>query len=153
VSLNLRANLDPLGAALEKMRRNARSKGRQFGRDQAGFFLRIMRRFSWESAPTRDELRGVYQRLGWRMIRRRGTRTPEAELARRLRARGTFARSWFIAKVTDLGSRIRILLVDRAEYSSVIAARDGTIEKAKTKTLRGWKSKLDRVAKQITSNF
>ena len=156
-SWGIRANLDPLGAAMDKLRDNARKQGKEFGRKEAGFFLRIMKRVSWESAPSRATIQAVYDGLvasgrRWYMVRRGRSRTPEQELARRLRARGTFARRWFIASITQPSRwRIRILLVDRADYSDRISARDGTIKRAKEKTLRGWKSKLDRMAKRISN--
>lgn len=153
MSWNLHANLDPLGAALNKLRDDAHKEGRELAQKEAGIFLRIMKRFSWQSAPSREEINAVYERLGWKMKRRKGTKTPEQERDRRLRARGTFARAWFVVKVTDMGSRIRILLKDKANYSEEIAARDGTIEKAQQRTLRGWGSKLDRVARKIAGNF
>lgn len=135
------------------MRSDAQQQGKQFGRQQSTIFLRIMRRISWESAPSRAELDAVYHRFGWRMIRRQGTRTPEQELARRKRVRGTFARRWFVASVSDLGSRIRILLVDRANYSEEIARRDNTVARAQQRTLRGWGDKLNRIARRLAGNF
>ncbi len=153
MSLNLHANLDPLGAALNKLRDDAHKEGKQLAKVEANVFLRIMKRVSWKSAPTRETINAVYLRLGWRMKRRKGTKTPEAERDRRLRARGTFARAWFVVSVSDLGSRIRILLKDKANYSEGIAERDGTVEKAQQTTLRGWGSKLDRIARKITGNF
>lgn len=159
MSWGIKANLDPLGAALDKMREDALKQGKDFAKKESNFFLRVMRKISWESAPSRQTLYSVYNRLAgegklWSMIRRGGTKTPEAELERRLRARGTFARRWFVASITQPSKwRIRILLVDKATYSSQIAERDGTVEKAKTKTLQNWKSKLDRVASSITRRF
>ena len=153
MSWNLRANLDPLGEALQKLRRDAVKEGRNFAKQESNVFLRIMKRVSWQSAPTRETIQSVYERLGWRMKRRRGTKTPEQERDRRLRARGTFARAWFVIKVTDYGMRIRILLKDKAKYSTEIAERDGTIEKAQQRTLRGWRNKLNRVARKLAGNF
>jgi hypothetical protein len=153
VSYNIRANLDPLGEALQKLKADAHKEGRTLAKVESNVFLRIMKRFSWESAPTRETIKSVYERLGWRMRRRRGTKTPEAERDRRLRARGTFARAWFVVSVTEVGSRIRILLKDKADYSSQIAERDGTIEKAQQRTLRGWGDKLNRVARRLAGNF
>ena len=153
MSWNLHANLDPLGAALNKLRDDAHKEGRTLAKKESNVFLRIMKRVSWQSAPTREEITSVYERLGWRMKRRKGTKTPEAERDRRLRARGTFARAWFVVSVSEAGSRIRILLKDKANYSTEIAERDGTIEKAQQRTLRGWGNKLNSVAKKLAGNF
>lgn len=159
MSWGIKANLDPLGTALDKMREDAARQGKDFAKKESGFFLRTMRKISWDSAPDRSTIYGVYNRLAgqgrlWSMIRRGGTKTPEAELLRRLKARGTFARRWFVASITQPNKwRIRILLVDKATYSSQIADRDGTIEKAKAKTLQNWKGKLDKVAKSLTARF
>ena len=153
MSWNLHANLDPLGAALSKLKADAHKEGRTLAKQESNVFLRIMKRISWQSAPTREEINTVYARLGWKMKRRKGTKTPEAERDRRLRARGTFARAWFVVSVSEAGSRIRILLKDKANYSTEIAERDGTIEKAQQRTLRGWGSKLNRVAKKLAGNF
>lgn len=153
MSYNIRANLDPLGTALSKLKADAHKEGKTLAKKESNVFLRIMKRVSWQSAPTRETINSVYERLGWKMKRRRGTKTPEAERDRRLRARGTFARAWFVVSVSEVGSRIRILLKDKAEYSSEIADRDGTIQKAQQRTLRGWGNKLNRVAKKLAGNF
>ena len=158
-SWGIQANLDPLGNAMNALRDRAQKEGKDFGKKEASIFLTIMRRVSWKSAPSRDTIQAVYDRLyhegrRWFMVRRGNSKTPEEELQRRFKARGTFARRWFVASVTNPSPwRIRILLVDKATYSSQIAERDGTIPKAQNIALGKWESKLNRLAHILTGRF
>ena len=63
MSWGIKANLDPLGAALDKMREDALKQGKDFAKKESNFFLRVMRKISWESAPSRQTLYSVYNRL------------------------------------------------------------------------------------------
>jgi len=139
--------------AFDKMRSMAEKKGKELGRSQARIFLGLVRRNSWKEAPARDELQAVYDRLSWKMRRRKGTKTPEKELKRRIRARGTFARGWRISRVIEQPYRIRIWLEDSVTYAPAVENKSHPAENA-AKTIGGqFKSKLDKYASQVTSAF
>ena len=134
------------------MRTTAKRRGRDLAEDQGNFFVRMARSFGWKVAPSKEELIDVAGSLGNRLRRKAGV-TPAKELARRIRARGTFARGWFVSNVTSSGNVIRIWITNRVTYSGVVDNRTNVASKAANVVGGKFKSKLDKLANQCTSVF
>lgn len=137
---------------MDRMRDSAAAKGKDLAKQQGEFFLRDMKRESWEIAPTPAELSAVAEKLKWRLKRKKG-KTPGQELQRRIRARGTMARGWKITRIDSQKYRIRIWLEDDVGYSGKVDAEKGVTDKAEKKRGGEWKKKLDQLAERVTRDF
>ncbi len=140
-----------LYSAFEKMRDDAASKGKDLAFVMAGQFLRNMREEGRKIAPTAEELTATAQRLKGRLKREKGT--PEKELARRIRAKGIFARKWKIARKESQKYRVRIWLIDTAGSSDKVDTEKRVSDKAEKTTGRKFKTKLDAMAERVTRAF
>jgi len=103
-------------------------------------------------APTPETLVAKAKELKWRLKRKPGV-TPGKELARRIRARGTFARGWFISNITSEKFKIRIWITNKSAESEKVDQIKKVSDKAEKATGGRFKSRLDRLAKSVTSNF
>ena len=145
---------DPSGMnqAFDKMRKQAQVKGKDFAEEQGGFFLAMARKFGWQAAPTRQQLLDKAISLKWRLRRKPGV-TAKKELARRQRARGTFAKGWVITKITQSAYVIRVWIGNAVSYAGIVDEKKKTAEKAATVVGGKFKERLNRLAKAITSVF
>lgn len=145
---------DPSGLkqAFDRMDNAAQKRGKTMAEDQGNFFLKTMKKESWKVAPTPATLNEVAARLQGRLKRKKGT-TPMEELQRRMRARGTFSRGWKITKVERAKYRIRIWMVDEAKQSAKVDSEKKVSDKAEKITGKSYKSKLDKLADQVTGVF
>jgi hypothetical protein len=148
---------DPSGLnrAFDRMEKSAQAKGKTMVQVQGGIFLGILKKMERAVAPTKDEIYQVYQKLNWRLKRKKGV-TPFQEMLRRQRQCGNLARQWVIdpsKSSSQTGHKIRIWLLDKAHYSGVVEARNGTSKQAATVAGSSWKSKLETYAKQVTGVF
>ena len=145
---------DPSGLnqALDRMRDNAQSQGRDLVDVLAQGFLKDIKVEGRAIAPTADELTQTAKKLNWRLKRKPGV-TPAKELARRIRARGTFARGWKRWKEETYRGGFRIWLIDTANESEKVDQEKKVSDKAEKITGRKFKSKLDAMASKITSIF
>jgi len=145
---------DPSGLerAFDRMEDGAKRHGKTMATDQGNMFLKVMKSESWKIAPTRETLSAVAERLKGRLKRKKGV-TPAKELARRMRARGTFARGWEITKVESAGFRIRIWMEDKAKESGKVDDEKGVSDRAEKIAGKSFKSKLDKLASKVTGLF
>jgi len=145
---------DPSGlySAFDRMRENAAARGKDLATIQAKDFLNETKKAGREIAPTPQELVDVAKKSGWRLKRKPGT-TPGQELQRRIRAIGTFARGWKIARVDNQKFRIRIWLEDLANQSGMVDDKRGVSRKAQKASGGRFKTRLDKLATSITSKF
>ena len=132
------------------MRESAASKGKDLANVQGQDFLRTVKREAWKAAPTKQELVETAQALKWRLKRKKGV-TPAKELARRMRARGTFARGWQIVKITSEKYRTRIWLMDKSAESGKVDEAHKTSDRAEKQTGTRFKQRLDKLAQSVTS--
>lgn len=145
---------DPSGMeqAFDRMNERASTKGRTLATEQKWFLFRLLRRFGWAIAPSRELLDEVARRLGGRILRKPGM-TPAQELARRKRARGTFARGWEISKVDSKRFSIRIWFINNSTESALVDKKHGVADKACGQAENRFRSKLNRLAESITNSF
>ena len=145
---------DPSGmdAAFERMRKAARDKGKDLADSQGKAFLQTTKREAWKAAPTKDLLVSTAQRLGWRLKRQKGVSVAK-ELARRIRARGTFSRGWKITGISSAATKIRIWIGNAVTYAGAADAKSHSAEKAANIVGGKFKDKLTRLAKAATSMF
>ncbi len=134
------------------MGKTAQKRGKTLAEDQGNFFLSLTKKMGWKIAPSREELDAVAQRLKWRLKRKKGM-SPGKELARRKRARGTFARGWQILKVESLKSRIRIWIGNMVSYAGKVDSERNVSKQAANVVGGRFKSRLDRLAQQATGDF
>ncbi len=137
------------------MGERATARGTTLAYSKGKFFVRMARKIGWDSAPSVAELQAVRERLGWRMIRRGNAKTPDAELARRIRRRGTFAKGWNFLRyeVSTVGYKIRIWIRNKVGYSKLIDDRDHTAEKAANFVRGTFQRDLKRLAAGLTGGF
>lgn len=119
---------------------------------QGNDFLNEAKKQGREIAPTVETLNAVTQKLKGRLKRKKGV-TPAKELSRRIRARGTFARGWFISSVTSEKFRIRIWLTNKSAESGKVDAEKKVAEKAEKITGRRFKTRLNKLADSVTNKF
>jgi hypothetical protein len=145
---------DPSGLkrAFDRMEDSAKTRGKTMAVAQGDIFLKIMKEESWKIAPTPQRLDAVAKSLKWRLKRKKGV-TPIQELHRRIRSRGAFARQWKIVKIKSSGFRIRIWMVDESNESGKVDSKKNVSDKAEKITGKSYKTKLDKLADQVTSDF
>jgi hypothetical protein len=145
---------DPSGLtqAFDRMQKAAKDKGKNLATDQGNFFLRTTRKLGYIVAPSKDDLFAVFRKLGNKIKRKKGV-TPMKELMRRIRARGTFARGWKIEKVESSGTRIRIYIGNAVKYAGIVENKERVASRSADIVGAGYKAKLQKLAKQVTSIF
>lgn len=145
---------DPSGleSAFDKMRNNASSQGKSLADVLAKGFLADIKKESFKIAPTAQTLTEVAVKLNWRLKRKRGV-TPAKELARRIRAKGTFARGWQFWKTESARFRIRIWLIDKSSNSETVDSQKKVSDKAANITGSKFKTKLNQMADRIMGGF
>lgn len=134
------------------MREQASSQGKTMASVQGRDFLNEAKKQGREIAPTPEKLNAVAQKLRGRLLRKPGV-TPAKELARRIRARGTFAKGWFISNITSEAFRIRIWLTNKSAESGKVDMQKKVSDKAEKITGRRFKTRLDALARTITRTF
>ena len=134
------------------MEKTAQSKGKDLAVEQGNFFVVMARRLGWTVAPSKDELDAVFQKLRGRLKRKKGV-TPLQELARRKRARGTFARGWKLSHIEKKPRAIRIWIGNAVNYAGIVEDEHHTTKKAADVVQDRFKGKLDRLAQQVTGVF
>jgi len=169
--MSLSAKFDPssLNIAFDKMRKDARAQGKPLAMQNANFFVRMAKKIAKEdSTPTVQEMeskRSLGFRLkikdprittvqGWykRSLKDRKQIIDE-EIARRIRARGTFAKGWRFWKFEDSGDVIRIWVKNSVGYAEKINERDHTGEKAAVFVAKLFQRKLNSLSDKLTRNF
>lgn len=147
-------HFDPSGlySAFDKLREDASGQGKQLADVLAAGFLKDMKDEGRKIAPTPEELTAKAVELKWRLKRKPGV-TPAKELARRIRAKGTFARGWIIAKVESEKFRVRIWLVDRSSQSDKVDTEKKVSDRAEKMTGNKFKTKLDALASKLCGGF
>lgn len=145
---------DPTGlyAAFDKMRDNAAAKGKDLADVQSRDFLITVKQEGRKIAPTPQELYDTAERLKWRLKRKPGV-SPQKELKRRIRARGTFARGWQILKIESQKFRIRIWLIDKSAESEKVDQQHKVSDTAEKKSGGRFKARLNKLADAITRSF
>jgi hypothetical protein len=138
--------------AFDRMREQAEKRGKDMATDQGNFFLRATKRLGWQAAPSKEKLFQTAQELGWRLKRKTGT-TPGQELKRRMRSRGTFARGWHISKIESKRFVIRIWLENDSAESDKVDTQKKVSDRAEKQVGGRFKSRLDRLAEQVTKSF
>ena len=147
-------NFDPSGLeqAFKRMQDTAVGKGKTMAQEQAGYFVRELKKQGNIIAPTAEKLKNIAQEIGWKLKRKAGV-SPAKELQRRIRARRTFARGWRITDVTSKNFSIRIWFENKSAQSGKVDDKKQISEKAGN-TIKGrFKSRLDKLANQITNVF
>lgn len=145
---------DPSGLnrAFDRMRDQAASQGKSMATVQGKDFLNEAKRQGRLIAPTPETITAKARQLRGRLIRKPGV-TPAKELARRIRARGTFAKGWFISNVTSERFRIRIWIKNKSAESAKVDQQKQVSEKAEKATGGRFKTRLDNLARTLTRNF
>ena len=138
--------------AMDKMRDNAESQGKTLAEKMSGEFLKDIKAQSWQIAPTPEKITAKAKELKFRLKRKPGV-SPRQELARRIRARGTFARKWQVWKTESRKNSIRIWLIDTSAESGKVDEEKKVSAKAEKITGRKYRSKLDQMAKKIFNSF
>ena len=141
-----------LNQAFDTLQKRAKDQGKDLATKEANFFLSLTRKLGWKAAPTREELDMVARKLKFRLKRKPGV-TPAQELARRKRARGTFARGWVMGKIEQSGSRIRIWIVNFVGYSGKVEDEKHVAQTAANVVRADYQGKLNKLASKITSMF
>ena len=138
--------------AMDKMQKNAEIQGKTLAEKMSIEFLKDMKSESWKIAPTAETISAKARELKFRIKRKKGV-TPARELARRIRARGTFAKSWKIWKTESQKYSIRIWLIDMATASEKVDNDKKVSVKAEKITGKKYKDRLDKMATSILDKF
>lgn len=142
---------------LDKMRADVAKEGRSLAIEQGDFFARMARKIGWSIAPSKEKLDAVAVSLGSRMKRRvmkNGRRASFAqELNFRKRARGMFAKGWFVAKVETAGSTIRIWIVNLVDYAGTVNEGKHVAERAADVVGQSFNRKLKKSAQSVCDGF
>lgn len=145
---------DPSGLnqAFDRMSERAASQGKNLADVQGKDFLNEAKKQGRMIAPTAEKITAKAVQLRWRLKRKPGV-TPAKELTRRIRARGTFAKGWFISNVTSERFRIRIWITNKSAESEKVDQQKQVSDKAEKASGGRFKSRLDRLAESLTRNF
>lgn len=140
-----------MNRAFDRIKKSAEKRGRDLGQDQGNFFLRMTKKLGWQLAPSKDMLNGLLSSLGGRLKRKPGV-SPVQEIARRKRARGTFARRWYISKIEMRPSVIRIWISNTVTYADL--PRLAVVVKKSAEIVGGrFQKRLVGMAKKIMGDF
>jgi len=139
-------------SAFDKMRDQAASKGKDMATVQGADFLNEAKKQGRLIAPTAETLTETAKKLKGRLKRKPGV-TPAKELARRIRAKGTFGRGWFISNVTSERFKIRIWITNKSANSAEVDSEKKVSDKAEKASGGRFKIRLDKLASSVTSRF
>jgi len=134
------------------MRDQAASKGKTMADVQGKDFLNEAKKQGRIIAPTPETITATAKRLKGRIKRKPGI-SPGKELARRIRARGTFARGWFISNITSEKFKIRIWITNKSAESEKVDQIKKVSDKAEKATGGRFKSRLNKLADSLTNKF
>ena len=137
---------------MDRMSENAANQGKTLAEQMSQVFLSDMKAQGRLIAPTPDTLAAKAKELKWRLKRKPGV-SPGKELARRIRARGTFARKWKIWKTESQKFKIRIWLIDTAANSGLVDDQKKVSDKAEKITGNKYKARLNALADKILNSF
>jgi hypothetical protein len=145
---------DPSGlyGAFDRMRDQAASQGKSLATVQGNDFLKEAKTQGRLIAPTPEKITAKAKQLKGRLKRKPGV-TPAKELSRRIRARGTFAKGWFISKVDSEKFKIRIWITNKSAESAKVDAQKKVSDKAEKITEKRFKSRLEKLAESVTKTF
>ena len=134
------------------MRDDAASKGKDLADIQGKDFLNEAKKQGRIIAPTAETLTAKAKQLKGRLKRKPGV-SPAKELARRIRAKGTFGRGWFISGITSEKFRIRIWIKNKSADSEKVDQQKKVSDKAEKASGGRFKTRLNRLAESVTRNF
>jgi hypothetical protein len=140
-----------MSLAFDKLQEDAEKKGHELGEDSANFFLRLTKKMGWKAAPPKETIQALLGQYGGRLKRKPGV-TPEKEIARRLRARGTFARRWYIQKVEKSRLNIKIWIANTVSYADAPKLAQVVVQAA-TVVGKSFQRRLTRTAEKIMQGF
>lgn len=149
---SMRFDVSGMKRAFERMEQTAQNRGKSLAKDQGGFFLRMAKRLGWQLAPSKEELLALKNEYGNRLRRKKG-RTVDQEVARRVRARGAYAKSWMFDRIESNKYRIRIWIKNRTNYSGLLERQKHVAARAAAMVGGRFQEKLKRYAKQVTDAF
>lgn len=134
------------------MEKNAKNAGKLMGR-QGRVFAFFAKQVSLQNAPDPIEILDLEQKLHGRLKRAKGV-TVQQEIGRRILMIGTLAKNWRFWKTEKIGKwTTRVWIIDRVNYSKVVDARQGLVEKAKALTLPKFYSALNKFRDRIIKSF
>ena len=145
-------DMSGMSQAFDRMRDNAEGQGKTLADTLAKGFLKDMKDEGRKIAPTPEELTTTAKQLSWRLKRKTGW-TPARELARRIRARGTFARGWKLWKTESEKFRVRIWLIDTSGHSAKVDTEKKVSDRAEKITGKKFQTKLGAMADRIMRAF
>lgn len=147
----MRFDAKGMSLAFEKMQKDAEKKGNDLAQQQGNLFVRLARKLGWTKAPTRELIGNLLSQYGGRLKRKPGV-TPEQEVKRRMRARGTFARRWKIWKIERSRLRIRIWIFNTVTYADV-SKLSMVAEQAANQIGQRFQKRLTALASKIMKDF
>ena len=145
-------DMSGMNRAFDRMRENAERQGKDLAQVQAKDFLGVLKREGRAIAPTADRIFSDVKQANFKIKRRAGT-TVSQEIKRRIRAIGTFGRSWMIEKVTSQRFVIRIWMINKSNESLKVDNKKGVSDRAEKLSGNRFKSRLNRMADSIMSRF
>ena len=145
---------DPSGmySAFDRMREQASSQGKNLATVQGNDFLNEAKKQGRLIAPTPETLVDTAKKLKGRLKRKPGVSVGK-ELARRIRARGVFAKGWVISHITSEKFRIRIWIKNESTNSDEVDTKKGVSDKAEKASGGRFKSRLNKLADSVTNKF
>lgn len=138
--------------AMDKMRDNAERQGKTLAEKMSYEFLKDIKAESRMVAPTAEKITATARQLKFRLKRKPGV-SVKSELARRIRAIGTFEKKWKFWKVESQKYSIRIWLIDTANGSGIVDDQKKISNKAEKVTGKKYKDKLNGLATNILNRF
>jgi hypothetical protein len=120
----MRFNATAIEKSFVKIQKESRRQGVLMMRQAGRQFVMRSRRESKDSVMSREAITEVRNRLGWGMIFRGTSQTPNQELRRRLKARYTFSKAWRFWMIDANKERVRIWIQNTVKYSGIIEERD-----------------------------
>jgi hypothetical protein len=145
-------DMSGMSRAFDRMRENAERKGKDLAQVQAKDFLGVLKREGRAIAPTADRIVSDVRQANFKIKRKAGT-TVSQEIKRRIRAIGTFGRSWMIEKVTSQRFVIRIWMINKSNESLKVDNKKGVSDRAGKLSGNRFKSRLNRMADSIMGRF
>jgi len=141
-----------MNQAFDRMRENASRQGKDLATVQANDFLGVLKREGKAIAPTPDRIFSDVKNAGFKIKRKAGTSVKQ-EIKRRIRAIGTFGRTWVIEKITSERFKIRVWMINKSGDSAKVDAKKGVSDKAEKISGNRFKTRLNRMADNIMSKF
>ncbi len=149
----MRFDYSGMMSALDKMEKASRKESGTMLYEFAGVFEKSLQSESFRVQPDKMDIMIVRTIYGNRIRRKPGV-TPQKEIARRIRAIGTFRKGWDTGKLEIVDSWIyRINYMNRASNSAIVDALKGVSGKSKNATRSKFQKSMDGLIKKITSAF